>query len=183
MLANKRQAVFISGKGSNLKALLDSYPDVNFYIFANKNCKGMIWAKRRGFYTEVVLLANPSDWNEFSKKINSLGISRIFLLGFLKIIPESFLENTFAKCINLHPSVLPQFPGLKSIERSFEVKKGMGCTIHKVTAKVDEGDVILQKAIGSEFLKLNFKEAKERIHQFEQRLIGKYFSMTRGAYE
>lgn len=174
-----RQAVFISGKGSNLKALLDSNPQASFFVFANRNCEGLSWAKRRGFVTEVVSLKTESDWEEFGSKLNFLKIKRIFLLGFMKVIPGQFLDTIDANCINLHPSVLPKFPGLKSIERSYEANEGKGCSLHEVVAEVDKGKIILQKAIST---KLKFEKFKERVHQFEQRLVGKHIELTRGVY-
>ncbi len=180
MLTSIRQAIFISGKGSNLKALLDTYSKSTFYVFANKNCEGLVWAQRRGFKIEVVSLKNPLDWVEFSNKINVLKIKRIFLLGFMKIIPETFLKIVKAEFINLHPSILPYFPGLNAIEKSYKTNIGRGCTLHKAVAQVDEGTILLQKNIVGSF---DFKSFVECIHQFEQRLIFKYIQKTKGLYE
>ncbi len=174
-----RQAVFISGKGSNLKALLDSNPNSSFYVFSNKNCEGLSWAKRRGFPVEVISFKTESDWIEFGQRLNSLKIRRILLLGFMKVIPEMFLDLIEAKCINLHPSVLPKFPGLKAIEKSYETDEGRGCSLHEVIAEVDKGEIILQKPVLN---KLDFQNFKERIHQSEQRVVEKYIDMPRGVY-
>ncbi len=180
MFKSVRQGVFISGKGSNLKALLDAYPKATFYVFANKNCEGLVWAQRRGFKAEVVSLKNSLDWVEFSNKINTLKIKRVFLLGFMRIIPEIFLKVVKAECINLHPSILPNFSGLNAIKRSYEANMARGCTLHKVIAEIDEGAILLQKVIVGSF---DFKGFVERVHHFEQRLIFKYIEKTRGLYE
>ncbi len=179
-----RQAVFISGKGSNLKALLDAQANTGFYVFSNKACEGLVWAKRRGFFSEVVSLKSQEDWESFSRKINDLQIKRIFLLGFMKVIPELFLDVVKARVVNIHPTALPKFPGLNSMERSFEAKDGRGCTFHEVNAEVDGGEVILKKSLDTELpVTLQFLDFKERIHGFEQQLVAKHIEMSRGAYE
>lgn len=182
MRLKTRQAVFISGKGSNLKGLLDAYSKIDFYVFANKDCQGLTWAKRRGCCTEVVALKTSEDWSLFSKKINDLKIKRIFLLGFMKVIPEYFLDTVKARIVNIHPSYLPDFPGLKAMENSFEAKKGMGCTLHEVSVEVDEGETILKKSVQVNN-DLNFSGFKERLHGFEQQIVRKYVEKTRGLYE
>ena len=73
-----RRAVFISGRGSNLKALIDAYPNEKFYVFSNKICQGLLWAKKRGIYTKVVSLKTNEDWNMFSLKIkqNTIAVKK-----------------------------------------------------------------------------------------------------------
>lgn len=185
MSVASRRAVFISGQGSNLKALLDAYPNEQCYVFSNKMCKGLLWAKKRGFVTEVISLKNSDQWTQFSKKIKNLKLSSIYLLGFMKLIPESFLKSCGSECINIHPSVLPDFKGLKAIEKSFESKKAMGCTLHLVTPLMDAGEVLLQKNITNEVLDLNLKnenDFSQRVHAFEQRTVCHQFEVSRGFY-
>lgn len=172
-----RTAVFVSGRGSNLKAFLDEnlYEDV--FVFSNKKTEPMAfgWAKKRGVTTELVSLQNDKDWSDLADKLNSLKIRKIFLLGFMKIVPEIFLIKIKSECLNLHPSILPDFPGLNSIEKTFDEQKSMGCTVHKVSSVVDAGKVCLQKRISSP--KSDFLKFEEQVHQAEQDSISKYCSL------
>jgi phosphoribosylglycinamide formyltransferase-1 len=173
----KRVAVFISGRGSNLKALIDENPHIDFYVYSNSlKAEGLSLVKRRGLFTKVLSLKSEVEWQELAKEVNRLKISKIFLLGFMKIVPASFLSLVKASCVNLHPSVLPSFPGLKAMERTFEAKKSMGCSLHEVTAGVDEGPLLLQKEIKSPLKE--FKDFKNQVHSFEQKLVTKFFDLN-----
>ena len=93
----------------------------------------------------------------------------------MKIVPELFLSEIKAECFNLHPSILPDFPGLNSIEKTFEMKKSMGCTIHKVSSVVDAGAVYLQKRIKFPLETLN--EFEKQVHQAEQDAVSKFCNL------
>lgn len=169
-----RIAVFVSGRGSNLKALLDENKHSEIFVFSNKKREpqAFAWARRRGVSTELVSLQDESDWEALAEKLNFLKIKKVLLLGFMKIAPEVFLSRLQADCINLHPSLLPAFPGLKSIEKTFESKKSMGCTVHQVSALVDSGKIYLQKEIRPPFLK--FSKFVEQVHFAEQESVAKH---------
>jgi len=172
----KKVAVFISGRGSNLKALIDEYPNVDFYVYSNKlKAEGLVWAKRRGLFTKVLSLKTEMNWRALAEELNVLKVSKVLLLGFMKIVPASFLNSLKASCVNLHPSVLPAFPGLKALERSFEAQEYMGCSLHEVTRGVDEGPLLLQKEVKSPLKE--FKDFKNQVHSLEQKLVAKYFDL------
>lgn len=173
-----RTAVFVSGRGSNIKALLDENPLSQFYLFSNKKNEpdAFKWARKRGVYTECVRLQDADDWSSFADRLGALGLATIYLLGFMKIVPEFFLTKLRSESVNLHPSLLPDFPGLNSIEKSFAEQKSMGCTVHKVSAEVDEGEIFLQKKIS--FPCLDLKNFEQQVHQAEQDTVLKQFDRS-----
>lgn len=172
---NLKTAVFISGRGSNLKSFLDNSVNSSeygqTYIFSNrKKAHGLLWAVKRGSGFETNPLKSESDWLSLAKRLNELKVKKIFLLGFMKLIPEFFLNEVKGESINLHPSVLPDFPGLNSIEKSLKEKKSVGVTLHRVTKNMDEGPVRFQKKIVLN--KNNSSHTEElRVHDFEQTAV------------
>lgn len=170
----KRDAIFISGVGSNLKSVLDHFPKNKPLIYANKKCSGLAWAIRRGSKPVVVSLKLNEDWLKFASDLNQKKVRRVLLLGFMKIIPPSFLENFKGEVINLHPSLLPYYPGLKSIEKAFKDGATMGATLHKVTEGVDEGPSLMMRQ--SRVDKNDFKVTKQNVHFTEQAIVCKYLN-------
>jgi len=150
-----RTAVFISGKGSNLENLIKfskikkSPISINLILSNNKKAKGLRFAKIFKIKKKI-----------FNFKINSLAekkilfvlkkdkIDLICLAGFMKILSKNFIKNFKGKILNIHPSLLPQFKGLKTHERVIESKKKYsGCTVHFVNTRLDSGKIILQYKI------------------------------------
>lgn len=113
----------------------------------------------------------PSDWKSLSDHLKANKIDRIFLLGFLRIVPVEFIKEWEHKILNLHPSLLPAYPGLKSIEKSYYDKAEMGVTVHWVTEGLDEGPVLLQEKIVGTAENLTLMAAEEMIHQLEHKLV------------
>lgn len=174
-------AIFISGYGSNLQALLDvqsSENPVALVISNNAEAYGIQRAKNHN--VPVIVLPKPiksSDWQDLSVRLKTEKIDRIFLLGFLRIVPPEFIKEWENKILNLHPSLLPAYPGLKSIERSYQDGAAMGVTVHWVTEGLDEGAVLLQEKLFEAASSLDKKHkftlaaAEEKIHQLEQKLV------------
>lgn len=174
-------AVFISGFGSNLQVLLDLKSidsSVALVISNNPEAFGVQRAKKHN--VPVIVLPKPiklSDWQQLSERLKLEKIDRIFLLGFLRIIPPDFIKDWKKKILNVHPSLLPAYPGLKSIERSYQDGAAMGVTIHWVTEGLDEGEVLLQEKIieavdlGERKHSLSLATAEEMIHQLEHKLV------------
>ena len=173
-----RTAVFVSGRGSNLKAFLEENPSADIFVFSNKKKEpaAFKWARRRGVSTELVSLGDEKDWTDFASRLNGLKVSKVYLLGFMKIIPKGFLDSLNASCVNLHPSILPSFPGLNSIEKTFEARESMGCSLHEVSPEVDAGKMYLQNKISSPFF--IFSKYTEQVHQAEQTLMAKYLDLN-----
>ena len=148
-------AVFISGKGSNLKNLInhslkvDSKFKINLIISNNPKAKGLIYAKE---YRIKKKIFNNSNNKFFEKKtlleLKKNKINFICLAGFMKILSKSFLNNFKGTVINIHPSLLPKYKGLNTHQRVLDNnEKYSGCTVHFVNSKLDSGKIILQKKI------------------------------------
>jgi len=150
-----KTAVFISGKGSNLQALIEysklkkSLISINLIISDNIKAKGLNYSKLYGIKKKVFIFDNKS----FAEKKILLELKRnrinlICLAGFMKILSENFIKNFQGKILNIHPSLLPKFKGLSTHERAIKNKeKFSGCTVHYVNSKVDSGTIILQKKV------------------------------------
>lgn len=78
-------------------------------------------------------------------RAGSQKIDKIFLLGFMRLLPASFLQKWQGRIFNLHPSLLPLYPGKNAIEKSYEAGDAMGVSIHHVITEMDAGRVVLQK--------------------------------------
>ena len=166
-------AVMISGTGSNLQAILDQTNLIPPKVVISQNPKAPGLGKARRMGIPTVIIPVPIDWDRLDQELRSDRISQIFLLGFMKVIPKSFLNHWQNKIINLHPSLLPTFPGLNAFERAFSLQAPLGATIHDVTPEVDQGRIYLQK----KFKHLgNFSESRLKLSFVEQSLVVKAYS-------
>ena len=150
-----RTAVFISGRGSNLKSLIKfskikkSPISINLIISNNIKSKGLNFAKifkikKKIFNFESKTLAERRILIELNKN----KINLICLAGFMKILSKNFIKNFNGKILNIHPSLLPKYKGLKTHERVLRNReKYSGCTVHLVNSKLDSGKIILQKKV------------------------------------
>jgi len=150
-----KTAIFISGRGSNLKSLYKfskkkiSPININLVISDNKNAKGLIFAKKQKINISTI---NYSNKNKAERKIKMLikknNIKFICLAGFMKILSKKFIRSFKGKILNIHPSLLPKYKGLNTHKRVIDNKeKYSGCTVHFVTSKLDSGKIILQKRV------------------------------------
>ncbi len=173
-------AVFISGNGSNLQVLLD-HQDNDFEVGLVVSSKAQAFGLERAQKAGVPTLVLPpkileADWNQLTQQLQDLKIDFIFLLGFLKIIPPSFVQKWTQKMLNLHPSLLPLYPGLKSIEKSYQDGAAMGATVHWVTEGLDEGEILFQEACiqanaNHQAHALSLEEAEQKVHELEHQLV------------
>jgi phosphoribosylglycinamide formyltransferase 1 len=141
-----RWAVLISGTGSNLQTLLDRAHDpLPLVVYSSKaNVPGISKAKRMGIPAYCIPQTQDLklDWVKLQEELMEFRIQRIFLLGFMRLVPESFVQLWENKILNLHPSLLPSYPGLHSFERAWADGAPLGATIHKVTSVLDSGEGI-----------------------------------------
>ena len=153
---NKIQtAVFISGKGSNLKSLIKfsklkkSPISINIIISNNSKSKGLDLGKIFKIKKKIFDFKNKTlDEKKILINLKKNQIDLICLAGFMKILSKSFIKNFKGKILNIHPSLLPKFKGLKTHERAIKNKeKYSGCTVHFVNSKLDSGKIILQKKV------------------------------------
>jgi phosphoribosylglycinamide formyltransferase 1 len=168
-----RWALFISGQGSNMSALLDQKWDLDIALVVSSSPKaqGLKRAQRSGVPT--VTLDAKIDWHQLTADLQRLRITHIFLLGFMKIVPPEFLKSWTGVILNVHPSLLPHYPGLKSIERAYHDGADMGITVHHVNEQVDAGHVVLQKTVvpGNLVKNLSLESAEAKMHQAEYALV------------
>ena len=151
-------AVLISGNGTNLQALIDaciapSYPAEIVLVISNTaSAKGIVRAREAGITTRIIDHTNYSSREEFDTELSmTLSNSQcklVCLAGFMRILSESFVNTWPNSILNIHPSLLPSFPGTKTHERALEAGvKVSGCTLHFVTAELDAGPIIGQAAV------------------------------------
>ena len=170
-------AVFISGRGSNLKSILKyskkklSKINIKLIVSNNRNARGIIFAKKNKINFIII---NYKNINKAEKKIfyhlKKYKIKYIFLAGFMKILSKNFINKFKNKILNIHPSLLPKYKGLNTHERAIKNKeKFSGCTIHFVNEKLDSGKIILQKKV--KILKLDTPESlAKKIIKIENKL-------------
>ena len=151
-------AVLISGNGTNLQALIDaciepSYPAEIVLVISNlANAKGISRAREAGITTRIVDHTNYRSREEFDNELSMIlshsKCKLVCLAGFMRILSESFVNTWPNSILNIHPSLLPSFPGTKTHERALEAGvKVSGCTLHFVTAELDAGPIIGQAAV------------------------------------
>ena len=150
-----RTCVFISGTGSNLKAIIKNSRDYNFpakivlIITDQPKPYGLTYAKKYNIKYKIFV---SKDKNLFEKKclleLKKNKIKLICLAGFMKILSKKFIKKFNYKIINIHPSILPKYKGLNTHKRVLNKKeKYSGCTVHYVTTKLDSGMIVMQKKV------------------------------------
>ena len=100
-------------------------------VSSNPRAYGLLRAKRRSVPT-MVFDNKVTKWTELIDTLKSFGIENIMLAGFMKILPKEFVKAFEGRIFNIHPSVLPDYPGIKSIEKAFNDNKHSGCSLHRV---------------------------------------------------
>ena len=178
-----RLAVFISGTGSNLKALIDAEKENYFesqieLIVSNKDAKGLDYARE-----ENIAYLISKDEDEILEEISDKKIDLIVLAGYLPKVSKKIIDKY--KIINIHPSLLPKyggkgFYGMNVHKAVFENKEKIsGVSIHYVNENLDDGDIILQRKvdiskcesaeeIAKTVLEVEHKSLKEVIKQLEE---------------
>ena len=155
---NLKLAVLISGRGSNLQALIEAASTTAFpaeivcVISNNAGAGGLERAAAAGLSTAVVPHRDYPDRESFesslSEEIRSSGAELVALAGFMRLLTATFVEEWSNQLINIHPSLLPAFKGLHTHERALEAGvRYTGCTVHYVRPEMDEGPVIVQAAV------------------------------------
>jgi phosphoribosylglycinamide formyltransferase-1 len=150
-----RIAILISGRGSNMDALLTAAnkADVEIaLVAANKPCSGLERAAAAGYNTALI---DRSDYD--SKQAHEAALDAvllqaapdwIFLAGYMALLSAAFIARQYHKIINIHPSLLPAYKGLNTHQRAIDDRAELhGVSIHLVTAGMDEGDVMVQAGL------------------------------------
>ena len=151
-------AVLVSGHGSNLQAIIDNIEKNNLeaeisLILSNvPHAYALQRGKKHGLESVFLNPKNFSSRDDYEKKMIELlqtkSIDLVCLAGFMRILGKKFIEAFSGKIINIHPSLLPAFPGLNVQEKALEHgAKFSGCTVHFVNEEVDGGAIILQAIV------------------------------------
>ncbi|MET3353605.1 UNVERIFIED_ORG: phosphoribosylglycinamide formyltransferase-1 [Xanthobacter viscosus] len=156
--APRRTAVLISGRGSNMAALVSAAEQEDFpaeiaLVLSNRaDAAGLEFAKAHGVPTLVLSHKGYSDRLAFDAALDAHlkaeGIEIVCLAGFMRLLTPWLVERWRNRMINVHPSLLPSFKGLHTHERALEAGVRVhGCTVHFVRAEMDEGPIILQAVV------------------------------------
>ncbi len=157
-MTKKRIAVLISGSGSNLQALIDACATPDFpaeiaLVLSNKKeAYGLTRAQKAGLKTHIISHKDFESREAFDAAMDAAlkehQVELICLAGFMRVLSAWFVEQWQGKMINIHPSLLPQYKGLHTHQRAIDAgEKEAGCTVHWVSAGVDEGEIITQARV------------------------------------
>lgn len=180
--------VLISGRGSNLKALIDACAEPGFrgkiaLVVSNRpNAGGLAVAEAAGIPTLVI------DHKEFSTRetfdaeldhaLSKAGVELVCNAGFMRILTDGFVEKWRDRQLNIHPSLLPAFKGLHVHQRALDAGvKITGCTVHFVRPEMDEGPIVAQAAVPvlpgdtAETLGQRVLEAEHKLYPLALKLV------------
>ncbi len=157
-MAKFKIGVLISGRGSNLQALIEATAQPDFpakivLVISNRaDAKGLDLAEKADIETEVInhkAFDNRDAFDEaLSKSLSKADVDLVCLAGFMLLLKDKFVADWHDKLINIHPSILPAFRGLNVHERVIESGARItGCTVHYVRPAVDDGPIIAQAAV------------------------------------
>ncbi len=174
-----RIAVLISGEGSNLQALIDAFGDSSIEIVgvgsSRADARGLERAEAAGIETAVFSLADEPDRAKRDKALAAWLEERsaelIVLAGFMELLTPAFIRRFPGRIVNVHPALLPAFPGLGAIEQAVEHGvKVAGVTVHFVDEGVDSGPIVLQEAFELPYHR-DIATTRQHFHEVEHRLL------------
>lgn len=153
----KNIVILISGRGSNMEAIVracteEGWPTRVAAVIANRDeAEGLAFARENGIATAVVPSRGKTREvfdGELAAEIDRHQPDLVVLAGFMRILTPEFTERYAGRLVNIHPSLLPAFPGLQTHARALEAGcKIVGATVHFVTAELDHGPFVLQAAV------------------------------------
>ncbi len=176
-----RVAVLISGAGTNLQALLDQLHEPGGEIeivgvaASRADALGLSRAEAAGVESAVFAIGDHADRGERDRALGDWLEGRatdlVVLAGFMELLSREFIGRFAGRIVNVHPSLLPSFPGLKAIEQAVEYGvKLTGVTVHFVDEGVDSGRIVLQEQLELSY-PARIGEIEERVHGVEHRLL------------
>ncbi len=150
----KSAVILVSGRGSNLRAIVEARTglEVRAVVSNRPEAQALPWAREQGLATRVV------DHREFPTRdafdaqlahaIDALAPDLVLLAGFMRIFTEGFVRRYARRLVNIHPSLLPSFPGLHTHRQALDAGvKLHGATVHLVTPALDNGPIVIQGAV------------------------------------
>ncbi|MEC5208344.1 phosphoribosylglycinamide formyltransferase-1 [Vogesella perlucida] len=151
----KNIVILISGRGSNMQAIVDAgIPGARIAaVIANRpDAAGLAWAAERGIATvglDHKQFASRDAFDaQLAAEIDAFAPDLVVLAGFMRILTPAFTARYEGRMLNIHPSLLPSFPGLHTHQRAIDMGcKVAGCTVHFVTAELDHGPIVAQGVV------------------------------------
>jgi phosphoribosylglycinamide formyltransferase-1 len=154
----KRIVILISGRGSNMEAIAErcaaeGWPAQVVAVFANRpDARGLDFARARGLATRVLdhkTFDSRTAFDEaLSVAIDEFAPDLLLLAGFMRVLGAAFVRRYEGRMLNIHPSLLPAFPGLHTHRRALEAGcKATGATVHFVTPELDHGPIVMQSVV------------------------------------
>lgn len=173
----KTVVILISGRGSNMRSLIEAdFPDCRLVVISNRpDAGGLDFAREHGIETAVVDHQGYASRTEFDAALAG-AIDRhapdlVVLAGFMRILGERFVSHYAGRLLNIHPSLLPAFPGMHThVQALSSGVKLHGCTVHFVTPTLDCGPIVIQAAVpvlpgdDERFLAARVLEQEHRIY-------------------
>jgi phosphoribosylglycinamide formyltransferase 1 len=174
-----RIAVLVSGEGSNLQALIDDLRDSDAEIVgvasSRAEARGLERANEADIETAVFSLADEPDRSRRDEALagwlEERGVELVVLAGFMELLTPGFIRRFAGRIVNVHPALLPAFPGLGAIEQALEHGvKVAGVTVHFVDEGVDSGPIVLQEAFELPYHR-DISAIRQHFHDVEHRLL------------
>ena len=173
-------AVLISGSGSNLQSIIDRieqnvlHAEIKVVISNKAEAYGLTRAKKHNLPTEVIEHQNFSSREEFDQAmvevIKAAGAEAVILAGFMRILTPVFIQAFPNKILNIHPAILPSFPGVHGQAQAADYGvRFSGCTVHFVDEKMDHGPIIIQAVVPA-FTDDDAGSLGQRILRWEHRI-------------
>lgn len=157
-MAKLKIGVLISGRGSNLQALIDTCQTPDFpaeIVLVVSNIHGVMGlgrASKAGIPTAVIDYTEFDSREDFDQEMSEVleanGVEFVFMAGFMRLLSDPFVERWYDRLVNIHPSLLPAFKGLNVHQRIIEEgARFSGCTVHFVRPALDDGPIIVQACV------------------------------------
>jgi phosphoribosylglycinamide formyltransferase-1 len=176
-----RVAVLISGEGTNLQALLDQVHgrdgvEIVAVAASRPDAGGLARAERAGVESRVFAIAEHPDRGardrELADWLDAREVGLVVLAGFMELLTPEFIARFAGRMINVHPALLPAFPGLEAIRQALDYGVRItGVTVHFVDEGTDTGPVLLQEAFEVPYHRHDIAAIEQGIHEIEHRLL------------
>jgi phosphoribosylglycinamide formyltransferase 1 len=155
---DKRIVILISGRGSNMRSIVQAcaaerWPAKVVAVLSNRpQAAGLAFAQEHGIATAVIDHKGCATRDDFdaalSRAVDAHAPDLVLLAGFMRILGDRFVRRYEGRLLNIHPSLLPAFPGLHTHRRAIEAGcKVAGATVHLVTAELDHGPIVMQATV------------------------------------
>jgi phosphoribosylglycinamide formyltransferase 1 len=153
----KKLGILLSGRGSNFTAIADNIAagkleaEIAVVISNRPDAVGIEIARQRGLNAQILASKGvPREEHDqrMGDELEQAGVDFVVLAGYMRLLSASFIQRFLQRIVNIHPSLLPAFPGLDAQKQAFDYGvKFAGCTVHFVDEQLDHGAIIVQRAI------------------------------------